>query len=104
MDKIVVEGGARLSGKIPIGGAKNAALPLLAAALLPTGASIFRNVPALADVRTMAKLLRMLGWEVDDDAGKHSLRIAPTKKHKLEPPDGLVKNIRAAVLGLGPLR
>ena len=103
MDKIVVEGGARLSGKIQIGGAKNAALPLLAAGLLPTGASIFRNVPALADVRTMAKLLRMLGWEADDDAGKHSLRIAPTKKQKLEAPYELVKTMRASVLVLGPL-
>ena len=51
------------SGEIPISGAKNAALPLLAAALLPSGASTFKNVPQLADVRTMAKLLRMLGWD-----------------------------------------
>jgi len=103
MDKIVVEGGARLSGRIPIGGAKNAALPLLAAALLPTGASIFKNVPALADVRTMAKLLRMLGWDVEDDAKGHSTRIAPTKKQKLEAPYELVKTMRASVLVLGPL-
>src|SRR4029077_17513175 len=101
MDKIVVEGGARLSGKIAIGGAKKAALPLLAAALLPTGASIFKNVPALADVRTMAKLLRMLGWDVEED--EHELRIAPTKKQKLEAPYELVKTMRASVLVLGPL-
>jgi len=54
-----------LVGKIPISGAKNAALPLLAAALLPSGASTYKNVPRLADVRTMAKLLRMLGWQVE---------------------------------------
>jgi UDP-N-acetylglucosamine 1-carboxyvinyltransferase len=76
MDKIVVEGGARLSGKIPISGAKNAALPLLAAALLPSGTSTWKNVPQLADVRTMAKLLRMLGWEVDEADNKYSLEIA----------------------------
>ncbi|HEY1814942.1 MAG TPA: UDP-N-acetylglucosamine 1-carboxyvinyltransferase [Kofleriaceae bacterium] len=103
MDKIVVEGGSRLAGKIPISGAKNAALPLLAAALLPSGASTFRNVPQLADVRTMAKLLRMLGWSVD---GEHSLIIAPPsgkKKPKLEAPYDLVRTMRASVLVLGPL-
>src|SRR5689334_25147592 len=101
MDKIVVEGGSRLAGKIPISGAKNAALPLLAAALLPSGASTFKNVPQLADVRTMAKLLRMLGWAVDD--GERAVTIAPTKKHKLEAPYELVKTMRASVLVLGPL-
>ena len=106
MDKIVVEGGSKLVGKIPISGAKNAALPLLAAALLPTGASTFKNVPQLADVRTMAKLLRMLGWTVDEAKGKTSLTIAPPtgkKKPKLEAPYDLVKTMRASVLVLGPL-
>ena len=105
MDKIVVEGGARLAGKIPISGAKNAALPLLAAALLPTGVSTFKNVPQLADVRTMAKLLRMLGWTADE-AGTHGLVIAAPsgkKKPKLEAPYDLVKTMRASVLVLGPL-
>src|SRR5829696_1734167 len=103
MDKIVVEGGSRLVGKIPISGAKNAALPLLAAALLPTGPSTFKNVPQLADVRTMGKLLRMLGWEVE---GTRSITIAPPsgkKKPKLEAPYDLVKTMRASVLVLGPL-
>ena len=103
MDKIVVEGGNRLSGKIPISGAKNAALPLLAAALLPSGASTYRNVPQLADVRTMAKLLRMLGWDAE---GTTALTIAPPtgkKKPKLEAPYDLVKTMRASVLVLGPL-
>ncbi|HEY0191040.1 MAG TPA: UDP-N-acetylglucosamine 1-carboxyvinyltransferase, partial [Kofleriaceae bacterium] len=105
MDKIVVEGGARLVGTIPISGAKNAALPLLAAALLPTGgASTYKNVPQLADVRTMAKLLRMLGWDVELE--KTELTIAPPtgkKKPKLEAPYDLVKTMRASVLVLGPL-
>src|SRR5215475_3828017 len=105
MDKIVVESGARLAGNIPISGAKNAALPLLAAALLPSGASTFKNVPGLADVGTMAKLLRMLGWTVDAE-GKHELHIGPPtgkKKPKLEAPYELVKTMRAGVLVLGPL-
>jgi UDP-N-acetylglucosamine 1-carboxyvinyltransferase len=103
MDKIVVEGGSRLAGKIPISGAKNAALPLLAAALLPSGASTFKNVPQLADVRTMTKLLRMLGWTAE---GTQSLHIAPPtgkKKPKLEAPYDLVRTMRASVLVLGPL-
>ncbi len=106
MDKIVVEGGARLTGRIPISGAKNAALPLLCAALLPTGPSTWKNVPQLADVRTMAKLLRMLGWEVE---GTTTLSIAPPtgakgkRKLKLEAPYDLVKTMRASVLVLGPL-
>jgi UDP-N-acetylglucosamine 1-carboxyvinyltransferase len=106
MDKIVVEGGARLAGKIPISGAKNAALPLLAAALLPSGPSTWRNVPQLADVRTMGKLLRMLGWTVEDGDRARSLIIAPPtgkKKPKLEAPYELVKTMRASFLVLGPL-
>lgn len=106
MDKIVVEGGARLAGKIPISGAKNAALPLLAAALLPSGPSTWKNVPQLADIRTMEKLLRMLGWTVDEGDAKRSLVIAPPtgkKKPKLEAPYELVKTMRASVLVLGPL-
>src|SRR5205823_4205885 len=101
MDSIVVEGGGRLQGTIPISGAKNAALPLLAAALLPTGASTFKNVPQLADVRTMGKLLRALGWEAEGD--KTSLTIAPGKKPKLEAPYDIVKTMRASFLVLGPL-
>src|SRR5262245_4296127 len=104
MDKIVVEGGARLVGKIPISGAKNAALPLLAAALLPSGASTFKNVPRLADVRTMAKLLRMLGWQAEGEDTE--LTIAPPSsksRTKLEAPYELVKTMRASVLVLGPL-
>ncbi len=104
MDKIVVEGGNRLVGTIPISGAKNAALPILAAALLPTGASTFKNVPQLADVKTMAKLLRMLGWTVEGDKTTYTI-ASPTgkKKPKLEAPYDLDKTMRASVLVLGPL-
>jgi len=104
MDKIVVEGGNRLVGTIPISGAKNAALPILAAALLPSGPSTFTNVPQLADVKTMTKLLRMLNWTVEGD--KSTFTIAPPtgkKKPKLEAPYDLVKTMRASVLVLGPL-
>ncbi len=105
MDKIVVEGGGRLTGKIPVSGAKNAALPLLAAALLPSGRSIYKNVPQLADVRTMGKLLRMLGWEVESSNKGETISIAPPPRGeaKLEAPYDLVKTMRASVLVLGPL-
>jgi UDP-N-acetylglucosamine 1-carboxyvinyltransferase len=109
MDKIVVEGGSqRLVGEIEIGGAKNAALPLMAAALLPHGASTYRNVPQLQDVATMGKLLARLGCEVEAGA-KRSLTIAPAKpsgkvgKAYYEAPYDLVKTMRASVLVLGPL-
>ncbi len=102
MDKIVVEGGSRLVGEITIGGAKNAALPVLAAALLPNGPSTFKNVPLLQDVSTMAKLLRQLGCEVD---GKRTMVVNPptAKKAKLEAPYELVKTMRASIVVLGPL-
>src|SRR3569623_218633 len=106
MVKIVVEGGARLVGMMPVSGAKNAALPLLAAALLPSGTSTYRNVPQLADVRTMAKLLRMLGWAAEAQNEGDALVIAPPsgkKKPKLEAPYDLVRTMRASVLVLGPL-
>jgi len=104
MDKIVVEGGARLVGDIKISGAKNAALPLMASGLLTSGASTFKNVPLLQDVSTMAKLLRKLGCEVE---GTRTLTIEPPtpskKRTKYEAPYDLVKTMRASVLVLGPL-
>ncbi len=102
MDKIVVEGGHRLSGDIYVSGAKNAALPILASGLLPSAASTFRNVPLLNDVSTMGKLLRRLGCEVE---GKRVLTITPPEDHGelFEAPYELVKTMRASVLVLGPL-
>ena len=111
MDKIVVEGGSRLVGEIKISGAKNAALPILAAGLLPNGASTFRNVPMLQDVTTMGKLLRKLGCTVDTTSSSHAMTIEPEStgkkkagKPKLyEAPYELVKTMRASVVVLGPL-
>ena len=61
MQNIVIKGGARLSGEVRVSGSKNAALPILASSLLCSGRSIYRNVPALGDVRTMQRLLGDLG-------------------------------------------
>src|SRR5690349_3433650 len=104
MDKIVVEGGARLKGEVPVSGAKNAALPLLASALLCDGASTFKNVPRLNDVATMNKLLARLGCTVE--AKGHTVTVEPGRGKKralYEAPYELVKTMRASVLVLGPL-
>ncbi|HWE29748.1 MAG TPA: UDP-N-acetylglucosamine 1-carboxyvinyltransferase [Polyangia bacterium] len=104
MDKIVINGGRRLKGDVRVSGAKNAALPILASAILAKGTSVFRNVPKLMDVRTMAKLLRILGARVDDaDKSGYALAVATDGITKVEAPYELVKTMRASVLVLGPL-
>ena len=104
MDKIVINGGRRLKGEVRVSGAKNAALPILASAILAGGTSVFRNVPKLMDVRTMAKLLRMLGADVADaDKTGYALSVATDGIRKFEAPYELVKTMRASVLVLGPL-
>ena len=102
MQKIVIRGGARLHGEVHVSGSKNAALPILASALLARGRSTFRNVPALGDVRTMGRLLARLGADVED-AGKGVMRIDTTDAAGHEAPYELVKTMRASVLVLGPL-
>ncbi|HEX3697107.1 MAG TPA: UDP-N-acetylglucosamine 1-carboxyvinyltransferase [Polyangia bacterium] len=105
MQKIVIRGGARLSGEVRVSGAKNAALPILASALLAQGRSIYRNVPALGDVRTMGRLLGNLGAEVTNKP--NGLTWVDTTRvgsaGDLEAPYELVKTMRASVVVLGPL-
>lgn len=102
MDKIIIEGGRQLHGEIKISGAKNAALPLIAATLLCPGKHILHNVPDLRDTRTMLNLLQMLGvkWE---RAGETTLHIHSDGLDKFEASYDLVKTMRASVLVLGPL-
>jgi len=101
MDKIVIEGGRQLSGEIRISGAKNAALPIMAATLLAPGWHVLKNVPDLRDTRTILALLGDLGvvWERDGD----DLRMNSAGLHSFEAPYDLVKTMRASVLVLGPL-
>jgi UDP-N-acetylglucosamine 1-carboxyvinyltransferase len=104
VDKIVIKGGQRLKGEVRVSGAKNAALPILASAILSGGTSVFRNVPKLMDVRTMAKLLRMLGATVvDADKSGYALSISTDGIKSFDAPYELVKTMRASVLVLGPL-
>jgi UDP-N-acetylglucosamine 1-carboxyvinyltransferase len=101
MDKLIIEGGVPLYGTVGISGAKNAALPLLAATLLAPGVHTLHNVPDLRDTRTMLNLLAILGvqWERD---GK-TVRINCDHLTGVEAPYDMVKTMRASVLVLGPL-
>lgn len=101
MEKIVIEGKKRLSGEVPVGGAKNAVLPVMAACLLCEGESTLRNVPDLADVRTMMKLLETLGAKTEYENG--DLSIDSRNAGGWKAPYDLVKTMRASVLVLGPL-
>ena len=101
MEKMIIEGGYRLVGEVPISGAKNAALPLFAASLLTDGWVTLHNVPALADIRTVSRLLRQMGVKTEGDSG--TVRLNASGVHFYEAPYNLVKTMRASVLVLGPL-
>ncbi|HNX69188.1 MAG TPA: UDP-N-acetylglucosamine 1-carboxyvinyltransferase [Candidatus Omnitrophota bacterium] len=101
MDKIIIQGGARLNGEVDVSGSKNAVLPIMAAALLTEEESVIENVPSLWDVHTMVKLLRALGAKAILEDGR--LKIKPGKNLKPFAPYKLVKTMRASVCVLGPL-
>jgi len=105
MDKFVITGGTALSGEIAVGGAKNAALPILAATLLGTDPLVIMNVPRLRDINTTFELLRCLGAEVDIEPEGDGLqvRVDPAKVDQLRAPYELVSTMRASILVLGPL-
>ncbi len=102
MDRIVIEGGRPLRGTVRVSGSKNAALPIMAAALLTRGSSLLHEVPRLADVETMLAILRALGVEAEW-VGPNSLRLTPTDCDVCEPPPELVRRMRGSVCTLGPL-
>ncbi len=102
MDKIEILGGVRLSGEVTIGGAKNAALPIMAAALLAPGRSVIHNVPRLEDVSTMLKILSALGARCEF-VGPSTLSIDATELTSQAAPYELVRRMRASVLVLGAL-
>ncbi|OQB54762.1 MAG: UDP-N-acetylglucosamine 1-carboxyvinyltransferase [Deltaproteobacteria bacterium ADurb.Bin151] len=100
MDKIVVRGGKPLHGNVTISGAKNAALPVLTAALLTEETCTFSNIPDLVDIKTTYKLLRNMGVEIE---GNSTIQISAEKITNSEAPYDLVKTMRASILVLGPL-
>ena len=101
MDKLLIEGGARLSGEIAISGAKNAALPILCAALLSAEPVTFTNVPRLNDIDTLLALLGQMGVRVKREADVVTLD-ASTLDNPVAPYE-MVKTMRASILVLGPL-
>jgi len=101
MEKLIVEGGIPLRGSVRISGAKNAALPLIAATLLAPGRHRLGNVPNLRDTRTFLKLMENLG--VRHEREGDVLTIDSTDLRSAEAPYDLVKTMRASVLVLGPL-
>jgi UDP-N-acetylglucosamine 1-carboxyvinyltransferase len=101
LDKLVIQGGARLHGEVTISGAKNAALPILCAALLAETPLKLSSVPKLKDVGTTINLLQHMGVVVTRDADKVDLDASHIKI--LEAPYEMVKTMRASILVLGPL-
>lgn len=101
MDKFVIQGGAPLEGSIPTSGAKNAALPSLAAALLTDEPVILQRIPRVRDIRTMERLLANIGAEITEDGETVTLNTKEIVSP--EAPYELVKTMRASSLVLGPL-
>jgi UDP-N-acetylglucosamine 1-carboxyvinyltransferase len=108
VDKLIVEGGHRLKGQVRISGAKNAALPLMASAILVDGPLVLTNLPVLGDLLTMGRLLTFMGGQVElgqkvPERDPNEARLDLTGLHRPEAPHELVKTMRASALVLGPL-
>ncbi|MEW6571856.1 MAG: UDP-N-acetylglucosamine 1-carboxyvinyltransferase [Nitrospirota bacterium] len=101
MDKLVIHGGRRLKGEVYISGAKNAALPIIAASILSSGPAIIREVPDLKDIVTLGKLFSHFGAEFHYEDRCVSVNAARIKV--LQAPYDLVRTMRASILVLGPL-
>lgn len=103
MEKLKVTGGCRLKGEVKASGAKNAALPILAASLLTADDLVLHNVPHLSDIRTMGKLLSGLGMTVERPSDTETLRLNAKSLTTLTAPYELVKTMRASIVTLGPM-
>ncbi|MFC1623774.1 UDP-N-acetylglucosamine 1-carboxyvinyltransferase [Candidatus Omnitrophota bacterium] len=101
MDRFIVEGGVRLKGQVELSGAKNAALPILAATLLTDSKSVIKNVPPLSDVYTMLKIMRGLGVRVNMEDGV--VTVEPRGYSNYIAPYKFVSTMRASICVLGPI-
>ncbi|MGR3296038.1 MAG: UDP-N-acetylglucosamine 1-carboxyvinyltransferase, partial [Candidatus Bathyanammoxibius sp.] len=101
-EKIIIEGGHRLTGSIRVNGAKNAALPVLAACILTKGTSCIKAIPQLTDVIIMEQILEELGLTVQhlDDG---SVEVGTVNIDKVTAPYELVNEMRGSICVLGPL-
>lgn len=110
MDRLVIQGGVPLRGEVEISGAKNAALPLMAASLLTSDTLVLSNIPHLADIASMATLLGGLGTTLEMDGHSpasghtgHVLKLRSEHIEDITAPYDIVRKMRASVLVLGPL-
>ena len=104
MDAFVINGGRPLHGTLRINGSKNAALPLMAAALLTHEPVTLRDVPDLSDIRNMAHLLRSIGCEIEHPDGEpHTLKLRATDERPSTAVYDIVRTMRAGICVLGPL-
>ncbi len=103
MDKFIIEGPTPLKGTIPISGSKNAALPLMAAAILGDSPTTIKNVPKLRDIYTFNNVIRVTGTHVNFDEEEGTLTIDPANLAHLEAPYELVRKMRASFYMLGAL-
>lgn len=101
MDKFIIRGGKKLSGKVKVSGAKNSSLALMPATLLNSGINTIRNTPEVNDIYTMIKLLNQLG--IESEFAKHELKLDTSNITSQIAPYELVKKMRASVYVLGPL-
>jgi len=102
LDKLVIQGGRQLNGELRISGAKNAALPILAATLLCSELTTVRNLPHLHDITTMIELLGCMGVQLTIDE-KLSIEVDANELTDFSAPYELVKTMRASILVLGPM-
>lgn len=103
MDKLFIRGGTPLNGTVRISGAKNAALPILAASLLLNQPATFRNIPNLQDVKTMLRLLSNMGLTFDHTTADGCVKVLSTSASDFSAPYDLVRTMRASIVVLGPL-
>ncbi|NEW05277.1 UDP-N-acetylglucosamine 1-carboxyvinyltransferase [Paenibacillus sp. SYP-B3998] len=101
MEKLVIEGGRPLSGAIQIHGAKNAALPILAACILANGTHTLHNVPSLLDIDTMLRILRSLGCQAEQQGD--TVSITTSTAHSSHIPEELMGQMRSSIFLMGPL-
>jgi UDP-N-acetylglucosamine 1-carboxyvinyltransferase len=103
MDSLIVTGGKHLKGRVRASGAKNAALPIMAASLLADGPVRLKNVPNLADIRTMIRLLRELGMHAEREDRSGDLLLENVNHSKVRAPYSIMRTMRAGICVLGPL-
>src|SRR5207249_3556347 len=99
---LLIKGGARLIGTVTVGGAKNAALPIMAATLLTRERCVIHNVPRIDDSETLAQVLRALGAQVEFP-DPHTVVVIAEPLTSLQAPSDLVRRMRASFLVVGPL-